>query len=103
MSPLPLDMLDLPQEAKQENDLPAASTSGLSPLPAAFSVDLEEPTDPAIRVITAPLGPKRQESVKLPAVSDDPMLEAIMRQAQMGLYALPDKAPKEPDESATEK
>ncbi len=102
MSPLSLDMLDLPQEARQENDVSAASTSGLSLIPATLPSELE-PTDPAIRVTTIPLAPAQQDSVQLPAVSDDPMLEAIMRQAQMGLYVLPDKAPKESGESVAEK
>ncbi|GCE20340.1 hypothetical protein KDK_41400 [Dictyobacter kobayashii] len=71
MSPLPLDNLDLSQVLPKDDEgkgmfwqTPAASPGAL-----AFS--------PLIA----------------PNIQDDPVLETIMRQAQMGLYALPNPEP----------
>lgn len=67
MRPLPLDNFDLSQVLPQDNNGPA--NNQMLPTPAEES----QAFSPLIA----------------PSIQDDPVLETIMRQAQMGLYALP--------------
>jgi len=121
MRPLPMDALDFSQVLIQHpepeqgwqpiagdpSDLlpvlplsPAASeraqkfSFASAPLPA---VPAPLPTFSApLPAVPAPLpAVPGDEPIEAPSIKDDPMLEAIMRQAQMGLYALPDKSSKE--------
>ncbi|WP_126597274.1 hypothetical protein [Dictyobacter aurantiacus] len=67
MSPLPLDNFDLSQVLPQDNSGPDHNQTISPP---------EE-------------GPLAFAPLIAPSIQDDPVLETIMRQAQMGLYALP--------------
>ncbi|GCE27864.1 hypothetical protein KDA_33480 [Dictyobacter alpinus] len=71
MSPLPLDNFDLSQilpERKGNNGIQRDASGKERETPISFS------------------------PLVAPNVQDDPVLETIMRQAQMGLYALPDQS-----------
>ncbi|GER89275.1 hypothetical protein KDW_34370 [Dictyobacter vulcani] len=82
------------------------STSDMSPLPLDnFDLSQVLPKEVADKDIqwNAP-GKEKEQPISFspliaPNVQDDPVLETIMRQAQMGLYALPNQDPTETTDS----
>ncbi len=77
MNPFPLDNLDLsnmlPQTNRRNDSLwDAPTTTGKNPRPVS--------------------------PISAPSIQDDPILETIMRQAQMGIYAIADKSPSDPSD-----
>lgn len=77
MNPFPLDNLDfsnmLPQTNRRHDSLwDAPTTTGKN----------QQPFSP----------------LSAPSIQDDPILETIMRQAQMGIYAIADKSPSDPSD-----
>jgi hypothetical protein len=83
MNPLPLDAFDLPYNPTQ----PMTS----EPTPEKPVLLPEKEVDPSIAapMQNAPTATAATVPVQLPDVADDPILESVMRQAQLGLFVTP--------------
>src|SRR5262249_17954634 len=86
MNPLPLDVFDLPQNTnpalgpEQTPDQPVPTT-----MPENLAFMMEDTAQMAITPPPASPPPV----VRPPDVADDPILENVMRQAQLGLFVVP--------------
>ena len=79
--PLPMDTLSLPLQSSRAR---AAKRNGQMPTtPALLPALMDTPIPPILA------SPALSVTADPPSIKDDPVLEAVMRQAQMGLFALP--------------
>jgi hypothetical protein len=91
MNPLPLDTFDLAhdtprsREAEHTADRPVPTTIPENLAPTA-KID-SSPATPMPNIL--PSAAPETLPVQLPDVTDDPVLENVMRQAQLGLFIIP--------------
>lgn len=85
------------------------STSDMSPFPLdnldfATILSQDNAHDEALRDAPTQTGkyPLVASSLIAPSIQDDPILETIMRQAQMGIYAIADKYPSDPSDDISD-
>jgi hypothetical protein len=101
-TPLPTPGVD----STQKNPV---STSDMSPFPLdnldfATILAPDNERDEALRDALTQTGkyPLVASSLIAPSIQDDPILETIMRQAQMGIYAIADKYPSDPSDDISD-
>jgi hypothetical protein len=82
--PLPMDTLNLPLQSSRAR---AAIRNGQKPTTPAPSAALMDSLIPSMSS-PLPVIPVPPLAIQPPSIKEDPLLEEVMRQAQMGLFAL---------------
>jgi hypothetical protein len=87
LQPLPLDNLSLPQSIRER-----ATNGNGQKTTGPIAVLLPPLMDTPVPFMSAPLPvppvPVQAQATRPPSIQEDPMLEEVMRQAQMGLFIL---------------